>query len=313
MAALIIKPGKTGRQAAALNKQQHEGVVVTGQVSSGKPLFREGALKSLSTVNDIQKSLRVVEAKAVTYLLAALFALAGILIWSICGKVAIEVSARGLLMPARQLEIAEKIYQQSRHDREDAVQFVRDIFNKKQQLFDKHYLTIDELERARQDYTRAKEDLANIPRLNNKNVGDLFREAEDTENSPLIALVFVNHAEGKKIAAGMQAYVLPSTLSAFEYGYIKGKVLSISEYPASKESVYSYIGNMNLVDEYFAGGVPFVVKIELAKDLAAASGLTWTTRQGAPFKVSAGSAVTVKIINHQYHPFQLLVRPRDSG
>jgi len=85
-------------------------------------------------------------------------------------------------------------------------------------------------------------------------------------------------------------------------------VAQVSEYPASKESVYSYLGNMNLVDDYFAGGAPFVVKIILEKNSQTLSGLAWTTPQGASFKMGAGSAVTVNIIQHQYHPYELLTQ-----
>ncbi len=276
-------------------------------------LFRENALKSLNVVSDIQTSLKVVDTRCGIYILSGLLALAALGIWGWFGRVAIEIPAQGLIVPVRQLELAEKIYQDNRKDRDISLRSAKEMLDKKQQLFNKHYLTMDELDHARQEYFRAKESLVNTPRLNNERPGNLFSDHGNDADSSLLALVFVSHTEGKKIAVNMPALVLPTILSAYEYGYIKGKVISVSEYPASKESVYAYLGNMSLVEEYFAGGVPFVLKIELQHNAHTASKLSWTTREGSPFAVSAGSGITAKIINHEYRPVDLLIKQRRAG
>jgi hypothetical protein len=278
-----------------------------------KPLFRENALKSLSASDHIQQSLKVVEAKFIGYLCASFLILLALFIWGLFGEIEVQVSARGMVLSGQQLKLAEKLYQENRVDRIAALQAVKSLLDKKQQLFNKHYLTIDDLERARQDYLNAKERISNTPRLNNENVGNLFFREQGVASSPLEALVFVSHNEGKKINSGMSVYLLPTTLSAYEYGYIKGTVLSVSAYPASKESVYSYLGNMSLVDEYFIEGAPFVVRIALDKNSQTKSGLSWTSKRGAPFSIDVGSTVTAKIINHQYHPLDLLLRQYHGG
>ncbi len=123
---------------------------------------------------------------------------------------------------------------------------------------------------------------------------------------PLEALVFIRHLDGKKIKTGMKAYVLPSNLSDYEYGYIQGKVIEISQYPQSRESVYPYLGNMTLVEEFFKEGVPFLAKIQLEQKAGNASGLFWTTHKGAPFKIKPGSTVSVKVISKEISPLKLL-------
>lgn len=136
----------------------------------------------------------------------------------------------------------------------------------------------------------------------------LFTLLTDISNKTLDALVFIDHMEGKKIKAGMAAYVLPSTVSPYEYGYIKGEVISISDYPLSKEFVYSYLGNINLVDEYFTHGSPFMAKVRLLASSTSKSGLLWTTRKGAPFKFEPGATVTVKIVSTECSPLKLLTQ-----
>lgn len=269
-------------------------------------LFRENALKDMNGLQLLQQGLQVVEAKSAAYLLAAFAGVMGMLLWGIWGVVEVQVQAHGILLSNEQIMTTEKMYQDDREERENLVKTLGALLVKKQMLYDKHLLTIDELERAKQTYLGARESLANNPRLSNQHAGELFITAPTSPDTSLSAIAFVSHAEGKKITAGMHVYVLPTYLSAYEYGYINGSVTNVSEYPVSKESVYSYLGNMALVDSYFSGGSPFAVKIAIEKSASTVSGLRWTTYNGAPFKVSAGSAVLVKIIQHQYHPYELI-------
>jgi hypothetical protein len=211
------------------------------------------------------------------------------------------------MLPARDMAFAEKLYQDYRVEQEKSLQSLKYLLEKKQSLYAQHYITIDDLEKAKQEYLKAQENIAYIPKLNIQHNNGLFTSVSPSHES-LNALVFVSHAQGKKMTTGMPVYLLPTFLSNYEYGYIKGKVREVSDYPASKEAVYSYLGNMNLVEEYFENGAPFVIKIEVEKNQDTISGLNWTTKQGAPFQISAGSSVSVKIISHQYHPYKLLTR-----
>lgn len=136
----------------------------------------------------------------------------------------------------------------------------------------------------------------------------LFTLVVNNFDDDLEALVFINHSEGKKISIGMDAYVLPDAISAYEYGYIKGKVVNISEYPITKDSVFPYLANMNLVDEFFTNGVPFLAKIKLTRNNKTISGLSWTTRNGATFKLKPGSTVSVKITSKKCSPMHLLTK-----
>lgn len=135
----------------------------------------------------------------------------------------------------------------------------------------------------------------------------LFTVLTDNAEKNLEAIVFINHTDGKKISVGMETYILPNTMTPYEHGYIKGKVVNISEYPASKESVFYYLGNMNLVDEFFKNGVPFIAKIQLLTNTQTKSGLSWTTKKGAPYPINPGSTISAKIINKKAAPIQFLI------
>lgn len=282
---------------------------MTPDTSPAKHLFRESALKNNHAIDEIEKSLKVVSISSWIWLTLFIFSLLSMLIWGLLGQVAMEVSASGIILPAEQFIMAENFASENLNDRMKRVASLKDLLNKKQALYKKHYLTITELEQAKQEYFSAKQALANKP---NENYAALIKPLNSAQNihqnQELYTLAFVNPMEGKKILVGMNAYVLPTTMSSYEYGYIKGKIVSVSEYPASKESVYSYLGNMNLVDEFFINGSPFMVKIKLESNYKMPTGLSWTSKQGAAIRIEPGTMVRVKIVYKVCSPFELLTK-----
>ncbi len=286
---------------------------MTNSISNTKSIFRENALNSLNAITDIQYSLKVVDVKSITYLMAAFLIFSGIVIWGIFGSLTVEIPATGILLTSQQIEIAEQRDREAREEKRVSLEEKKSLLLKKQMLYDKHYLTIDEVDKARQEYLDAKSNMNTYSIAYPEQLDRLFDDADFSKLAPMEALVFVSHDQGKKIVKGSQAYLLPSTLSSYEYGYINGSVRSISEFPATKESVYAYLGNASLVDEYFSGGSPFVVKIKLESRPGSASGLRWTTDNGAPFRIDAGSVVSAKIISSHYRPYQLLMKQYLAG
>lgn len=269
-------------------------------------IFRENALKELNNVQSLKGNLTIINTHAIAYFVTALLALSMIVLWFIFGEIEVKVAARGILLPAKNILAAEAVYRDHRREQENLVHLTRDLLIKKQELYQKRYITIGELEQAKQAYLNAEESAANIPKLNHHLNNPLFTHAGQ-ENESLDALLFVNNVQGKQISPGMPLYLLPTFLSPYEYGYINGKVAEVSQYPISKELAYTYLGNMNLIDEYFSTGTPFVIKVKLARNQNTVNGLSWTTRKGAPFQIGAGSTVTASIVTQKYHPYELLL------
>lgn len=273
-------------------------------VSVGMIQYRENALKALNSMESLQSGLRIVESKSVVSLLALIAALFAVLVWGLLGAVSIELPAQGLLLPVKQIEQTEAIYQSYRQARENELSQWQTLLANKQKLYNQHLVTMDDLARSRRDYLNAIETKTMIPKLIDEQAGNLF-SVKTSAAGDMAAIVFVSHNDGKQIKQGMHAYLLPAFMSPYSYGYIKGTVSHVSEFPASKESVYPYLGNMNLVDDYFVGGAPFVLRINLDKNAKTATGYNWTSRLGAPDHLGAGSAVQVKILKEELHPYQL--------
>lgn len=128
------------------------------------------------------------------------------------------------------------------------------------------------------------------------------------QDHKLEALIFVSQADGKKINHGMNAYILPNDLSVYDFGYIKGQVIGVSAYPATKESVYAYLGNASLVDHYFVNTVPYMVRIALTIKEQTKNQLLWTTKRGSAHCVKPGNAVSAKIIINRVSPLKLFLQ-----
>ncbi|KAF0117616.1 MAG: Membrane-fusion protein [Rhodospirillaceae bacterium] len=92
------------------------------------------------------------------------------------------------------------------------------------------------------------------------------------EASGLVARLYVRPEDGKKIQAGMEAQVAPSTVKREEYGFIVGTVRGVAAVPSSEEGMLRVLKNKALVQELSDGGAPFEVTVALKRNPKAPSG-----------------------------------------
>jgi HlyD family secretion protein len=87
------------------------------------------------------------------------------------------------------------------------------------------------------------------------------------------SILFVPAGEGKKIAIGDEVEVSPATVKREEHGYIKGKVVAISELPATRLAMEATLEHPQLVDAFlkrYAPGVLLRVDVKLNERVMAA-------------------------------------------
>lgn len=257
-------------------------------------LFRENSLKRFQTPDDLNTTLKIMSPSAWCWVMFSLFLLTGILIWIFFARLSMVVTSSGIILPGEYYQAAENLIDEHIAEGQARLATLKRIYEAKRQLFIKHYLTLPELEQANQEYLAAKSDL-NTEKSINPYLLRPISASKFLHNSDYYALLFVKSSEGKKINAGMQVKIHPTIFSDFEFKNIKGQVVKISKYPVSKEIAYSYLGNMNLVEEYFLSGSPFLVTVKLEniinKDLVNS--------------IDSGSIVTAKIIYKISTPFEL--------
>lgn len=146
------------------------------------------------------------------------------------------------------------------------------------------------------------------------NNGDIFNEGstflvienEDYNSNELMALVYVNAKEGKKIRPGMAVQVAPSTIPPEEHGYLVGTVNYISKYTLTEAGMNRSLRNAKLVEELSREGLPMVVEVKLATDSSTVSQYKWTSGSGPDSDLVSGTLLQANIIAEQRTPISFI-------
>ncbi len=126
-------------------------------------------------------------------------------------------------------------------------------------------------------------------------------------SSTLEPVVFVDSAVGKRIKPGMEAEISPSTVKREEYGFMRGKVRSVGDYPVTPEAVAAIVPNSALVQEFLGPSSKLELRAALIPDPATRSEYKWSSSSGPPFKVDAGTRVIVSIVVERRAPISYVL------
>ena len=128
-----------------------------------------------------------------------------------------------------------------------------------------------------------------------------------TGQDGLDVLIYVSTADGKRVEPGMPARVSPNTVRHVEHGYMTGVVETISEFPASVESMAAVLQNQGLAETFSSSGTPYAGRIALTPDPATESGFAWTSARGAEVVVTAGTVAQIEIEVERQPPITLVI------
>ncbi|TWH46391.1 efflux RND transporter periplasmic adaptor subunit [Sporomusa sp. KB1] len=121
----------------------------------------------------------------------------------------------------------------------------------------------------------------------------------------IMAVVYVPVLEGKKVKEGMTIQISPGSVDSSQHGAMVGRVVSVSEYPVSSDSIMVWVARNKDLVSWIAGksgGSMLEVNVELIKDNATPSGYLWTSVVGPDEKITTGTACTAKVIVHRDAP-----------
>jgi HlyD family secretion protein len=131
-------------------------------------------------------------------------------------------------------------------------------------------------------------------------------------DEPLTAFIFVPGAQGKQLKKGMKVQVLPSTVKAEEFGYIRGKVTSVSNFPVTQDEMFLLLENQSLVDTLRTGDAQLRVDIKLLRDSSTPSGFKWSSSKGPPFTITRGTLCSATFVLGEERPINLVL-PTSGG
>lgn len=118
----------------------------------------------------------------------------------------------------------------------------------------------------------------------------------DDPVASLVATVYVDAADGKKVKLGMPVEVIPTVIRREEDGFVKGKVTYVSVAPATVEGITRVLKNKQLAQKLSNGAAPFEVRVELQADPSTPSRLAWSTSRGPNVAVTSGTPTCAEII-----------------
>jgi len=131
-------------------------------------------------------------------------------------------------------------------------------------------------------------------------------ESEAGTEAGLEAAIYVAAGDGKKIQPGMAVNLAPSTVRREEFGYLVAEVTYVSDYPATTQSMRLTLQNEDLVRQLSGAAPPIEVRARLlpAKNF---SGLRWSTPEGPPVRITAGTLAQADLVVRRQAPITLVI------
>ena len=127
------------------------------------------------------------------------------------------------------------------------------------------------------------------------------------------AVIYVPAEQGETILPGMEAQISPTIVNKEEYGFMLGRVISVSDYPATNQRIMQTLGNENLVSLLAGQGAPLMVKIDLIPNANTVSGYRWSTPGGPPMAIHSGTLIQSAVITHREKPISKVMPLLRSG
>ena len=119
--------------------------------------------------------------------------------------------------------------------------------------------------------------------------------------------MYVPSTKAKEIVAGMEAQVSPSTVRREEYGYLRGRVTAVADYPATPAALMRNFQNETLVNSLIGSGPVTELRVTLSEDASTPSGYRWSSPLGPPIRLSSGTISTTRIITRKQRPITLAI------
>lgn len=123
----------------------------------------------------------------------------------------------------------------------------------------------------------------------------------------LMAVLFVPAELGKRIEAGMEARVSPSTVKREEHGFLRGEVTWVSEFPSTSRGMVRLLANEALVTRLMEQGPPIQVDVVLRRDPSTPTGFAWSSSRGPDLEISSGTLASGSVIVEQSRPVDLVI------
>jgi HlyD family secretion protein len=140
--------------------------------------------------------------------------------------------------------------------------------------------------------------------------GDPILLIEPAGADELEVILFVSAATGKRINVGYKVHISPSTVKREEHGSMKGEIVSIADAPTTRTAMLAVLTDNDLVERFLKEiGTPLMAEVKLLtkENFDGDRRYEWTSDEGPPTRISAGTLCSGTVTVEEQRPFQLVV------
>jgi HlyD family secretion protein len=127
------------------------------------------------------------------------------------------------------------------------------------------------------------------------------------DNDNLEVLAYVPSLRAKEVRAGMEAQISPSIIKREEFGFVRGKVVHVADFPSTKAALMRNFENDALVTALTASGPVTEIEVRMVPSSKTPSGFQWSSSQGPPIHLSGGTLCTLQVVTVRQKPVALLL------
>lgn len=122
----------------------------------------------------------------------------------------------------------------------------------------------------------------------------------------LHAFVYVPVGDRQPIKKGMPVQLSVSTVPSEQYGLLLGTVERVGNYPVTRVGVNALLNNPDITSIVIAAAPVIQVEVALTHSSTTPSGFAWTSGEGPPEPLRAGTLVNASVITAVQPPIALL-------
>ena len=272
-------------------------------------LFRKSAIEKLSSPEQLDKSIVVTSPMSWIALVGVAFVVVCFVIWSICGSMPSTIDAKGILSngvytnsvySAYSGEISEIcVTEGNKINKGSAICKVTD-------------------ENGNIHTISANEECIITKQLiqigDSVNYSDEIFGISPVSSNDRFAVFFVGIEQLPSIHSGMEVIVNMPAFDNQKYGHMKGTIVYIDDFAATKGLIERVVGNNEDVIEYLGtmGQPVAAVTCILKKDDTSENGFFWSSEKGKSLSTNIGRVVDIKVVINESAPITKLIPGYDN-
>ncbi|HET7871075.1 MAG TPA: NHLP bacteriocin system secretion protein [Terriglobales bacterium] len=132
----------------------------------------------------------------------------------------------------------------------------------------------------------------------------IFSIQPDVTNLELVA--YLPSSQAKETKVGMEVQISPSLIKREEFGFMKGEVEYVSNYPATTAALMSNFENESLARVLSGSGPVTEVRVRLRGSSYTPSGFEWSTSKGPDILIRSGTICSLKVVTKRQKPISLM-------